>query len=274
MPLKKITPQYEGKIICSVEEYHAAAAIGSSGIRTIINRSPAHYLWDKEHPEESTPAQQFGTAIHQAILEPKRFQALATVEPVFSGAGSRAEREKWHIQNSGKTILKQDQYDAIHGILNALRKNQTAYRLISEGHAEESLFWKDPETGVQCKARPDFVREGRIVVDVKSTLNSSKDSFRKDIGNGYHIQAALYLDACTEVLGGNYTEFIIIAVEKEPPYGITCNPIGPLSLQEGREQYQQGLKILKRCQETGIYPAYPDQLTPIEIASFHFKAES
>jgi hypothetical protein len=275
MGLTEITPQYVGKIVCSAEEYHAAAAIGSSGLRTIINRSPAHYLWDKEHPEESTPAQAFGTAIHQAILEPKRFHAMAVVEPTFSGTGSRAEREKWHIQNAGKTILKQEQYDAIQGILNAIRKNETAYRLVSEGHPEESLFWRDTETGLFCKSRPDFVREGHVVVDVKTCVDASYATFQKSIASyGYHIQASFYLEACSKVLDGNYDTFILLAIEKEPPFEIGIYQLNEATIREGRAQYQLALKLLKTCMDTGKYHGYNNgAIMPMELPSWAYQME-
>lgn len=261
--------EYTGKVICSLAEYHAAAAVGSSGLRTLINQSPAHFLYERENPSHSTPSQNFGTAIHQAILEPKRFKEMAVVEPVFSGTGSRNAREEWNLQNHGKTILKQEHYDAIQGILNAISKHPRASKLVAAGHAEESLFWKDAETGVQCKARPDFVREGHIVVDVKSTIDASLHSFQKDFASyGYHIQAALYLDACSEVLKGNYDTFIIIAIEKEAPHALNCFQIDQYSLQEGRELYQSALKVLKKCQETGSYPGYPPELVPLALPSW------
>lgn len=267
-------PDFTGRLICSMEDYHAAPHVGSSGLRTLIDQSPAHYLYNRENPSAPTPSQSFGTAIHQAILEPKVFMDNAIVPPEFSGTGSRSEKDKWYIANHGKTILKQDQFDAIHGILNSILKHKQASKLISSGYAEESLFWKDAESGVMCKARPDFVREGHIVVDVKSTLDASYHSFQKDVANyGYHIQAALYLDACSAILGGNYDTFIILAVEKEAPYCVNCFQLNEHAIQEGREQYYYALKTLKKCQESGVYPGYPEVLIPVDLPTWAIKGE-
>ena len=49
MSLTEITPKFQGKIVCSMAEYHASQAVGSSSLRTIINKSPAHYLYNKQN---------------------------------------------------------------------------------------------------------------------------------------------------------------------------------------------------------------------------------
>lgn len=275
------------KIKCSMAEYLAYPAVGSSLLRILINRSPAHYLHALENPSEPTPAQLFGSAIHQAALEPKDFKKHMVVKPIFEGRTKKGElttnanceevREKselWHLENHGKTILSQDNFDAIQGILNSLSKHKQASKLIASGHAEESLFWTDPETGVQCKSRPDFIREGHIIVDIKSTEDASYRSFQKDLANyGYHVQAAMQLDAATAVFSQVFDTHIIIAVEKEAPFAVNCFQLDENMIREGQELYYAALKTLKQCQESGIYPAYGDQLTPIALPSWAIKGE-
>ncbi len=93
------------KVKMTMEEYHAHTAVGSSGLRTLIDQSPAHYLWNKTHPSEPTPAQRRGTIIHTAILEPKIFLANSIVCPEFSGKGMREAKDNWLTENHGKIIL-------------------------------------------------------------------------------------------------------------------------------------------------------------------------
>jgi hypothetical protein len=269
-----IKPEYVGKIICSMQEYHAAEAVGSSALRQITNQTPAHYLYDKNNPSQPTPSQRLGTLIHEAILEPYRFAEMSVIMPDFSGTGSRAAKEDWLLNNHGKIILNQETKDQIDGIIKSLIAHPSARQLMSDGHAEESLFWRDAETGMQCKARPDFVREGRIVVDVKSTLDASYRSFQKDIANyGYDQQAAHYLDGCSEVLGGNYDTFLIVAVEKTPPYAVAVYQFDETMVNEGRAKNQAALKTLAECKKTGIYPAYPTGITPIALPSWAVSRE-
>lgn len=276
-----------GTFKCTLAEYLSYPAVGSSALRTLINRSPAHYLYDLEHPKESTPSQLFGTAVHQAILEPKYFKEKMIVKPIFEGFTKKGElttnenctevrekTEQWFMQNFDKTILTQEQFETVQGILKSISGHKQAAKLVSSGHAEESLFWTDTETGLQCKARPDFIREGHILVDVKTTLDASYRCFQGDIAKyGYHIQAAMYLDAATAVFNKRFDTFIIIAVEKEAPYAVQCFQLDENIIREGQELYYGALKTLKKCQETGIWPAYGDQLTPIALPSWAVKGE-
>ncbi len=255
-----------GKIKCSMQDYHAYPAAGSSDLRTIINQSPAHYWWDKNNSSPSTPAQAFGTLVHQAILEPYDFHKKMIIEPTFSGKGSQAAREEWHLANHGKVVMKQEQHDAISGMIKSVLAHPKAAQLISDGSAEESFFWKDPETGVECKSRPDFLRDGHIIVDVKTTLDAGFTSFKKDVSNyGYYIQAAHYLEGASIVLDKQFDAFVIIAVEKSPPYAVQCFQIDEEAIRVGQNLIQSALKTLKKCQASGIYPAYGEHIQPIDL---------
>lgn len=260
------------KVVCTPEEYHQHYAVGSSGLRTIIDFSPAHYLYERENPSPSTPAQVFGTAVHQAILEPNKFQESIAIEPEFSGKGSVALRAQWHLENHGRTIMKTEQADQVRGILKALRNHSRAWKYVATGRAEESLFWEDPDTHVVCKARPDFMHDGHVLVDVKTTTNASYWPFQKTIAEyGYHIQAALYLDGATQVFGREFDEFVIVAVEKDAPHGINCFLITEEMLTEGRALYKDALRTLAGCIKSGKFPSYPEALLPAALPSWAYK---
>lgn len=277
-----MTPPTTGKFKCSLQEYHSYPAVGRTALMVLIDHTPAHYLHALENPSPETPAKILGAAIHQACLEPKLFKEKMIVKPVFEGYTLKGElttnenckevKEKsaqWHMENHGKTILTLEQFTNIGGMLRAISSHSRAAKLISDGHAEESLFWTDPESGIQCKSRPDFVREGHIVVELKSTDNASYRSFQKDIANfGYHIQAAMQLDACDAVFGGNHDTHIIIAVEKEAPYAVNCFQLDDMMISEGRQLYIAALKTIQECTKSGKWPAFGDQLTPISLPSW------
>jgi hypothetical protein len=271
----------------TMADYLNNPAIGSSALRTLIAKTPAHYKYELENPSEPTAAQLFGTAIHQAILEPKFFAEQLRVEPVFEGktksgeittnkncAEVREKLERWHIENANKTILTQEQLDQVRGILDAISNHKQAVKLIADGEAEQSLFWKDPETGIDCKARPDFIREGHIIVDVKTTIDASPSYFQSDVAKyGYHIQAAMYLDAATAVFDKVHDTFIIVAVEKDAPYAVNCFQLKPDTIQYGRQLYYGALKLLKECKRTNVWPAYGNEIVPLELPGWAVRVE-
>lgn len=269
--------QTTGKFKCTIEEYNSYPAARNSELQVLIDESPAHYFERVKNPPKTTEAKSFGSAFHQAILEPKLFREKLVVVPIFEGktkdgrpttsANSKEVQELsaiWHMENQGKTKITQGQFDRIQAMLNSVSAHTRAAQLMSEGHSEESLFWTDEETGVQCKARPDFIREGHILVDVKTTESCSEESFYFDARKmGYNFQAAMYLDAATAVFGHTFDTFIIIAVEKKPPYAVRTFQLTDAFIRQGQDQFYMTLAKLKPCLESGIYPAYGNDLTPL-----------
>ncbi len=261
------------KLVLTADEYHATPAIGSTSIKRVL-RSPAHYLYEKENPQEPTPAMNFGTACHTAILEPNTFTDRVAVMPKFEGTGMRAKQEQWRLENHGKTVIKAEELADIYGMLKSISKHQTARGLLTGGASEESFFSVDPDTGLMIKARPDFLRNGNTVVDVKTTINAEPSAFVKGIANfQYHISAALYLDVVSAVIGQQFTEFVIIAVEKDAPYGVSVHLLDEAAIDEGRKLYKKALKILAECQKTNNYPAYPDQILSATLPPWAYQAE-
>ena len=275
------------KLKCTLEEYLKHPAVSSSGLRTIIDKSPAHYYYDLTHPKEATPAMAFGSAMHQALLEPKLFKSNVVVPPIFEGRTKKGElttsmnctevkdkSDAWHLENHGKMIVSSDYFETIQGMLNSISKHEKASQMIGEGRAEESLFWTDAETGIECKARPDFLHDGHIIVDLKTCEDASYSGFQKSLVKyNYAVQAAMYLEAACAVFERNFDKFEIIAIEKEPPYEIHCFHLDDAIIREGQELYYSALKTLKKCRDTDIYPGYGHQLTPISLPSWAYKME-
>src|SRR6266404_704618 len=53
----------------SNEDYHADEALGHSGAVTIMDQSPAHFLYQRTHPAEQKREFDIGTAVHTLVLE-------------------------------------------------------------------------------------------------------------------------------------------------------------------------------------------------------------
>ncbi len=270
-----VVPQFSvpSKVTLTNDEYHLHPAIGSSSLKPML-KSPAHYKAYIDKPRAPTKAMDLGTAIHQAILEPNRFESEAVVMPKFEGTGSRAAKEEWLLENHGKLILSLADLETIDGILGSIRKNKLVSKLLSSGAAEESYFWQDPDTGLVCKCRPDFLREGHIIVDVKSTVDASFDGFPTQVARmKYHLSAAMYLDGVSAVLGQNFDQFIVLAIEKEPPYALNVHLLDQGTIDAGRLLYKRALKQLKECREKNSYPGYTEKVLTLSLPNWAFPFE-
>ncbi|QXP89647.1 PD-(D/E)XK nuclease-like domain-containing protein [Methylococcus capsulatus] len=242
------------------DKYHQHQAVGHSGLVRIM-RSPAHYRAWLDHPPEPTPQMLFGTAFHAALLEPEKFGAEYAIAPKFDRRTKegKAQAETWEAENAGKTPLTVEQMSAIEKMVVSVRAHAGAESLLAEGVAEMSAFWIDPETGVECKCRPDWMQvDGGVqhIVDVKTTCDASAEGFARAIATlGYDVQAALYVDGI-EVITGCKATFLFIAVEKDPPYAAAVYKAADEVIEVGRTKYRGALQLLKWCRENDRWPAY------------------
>lgn len=240
-------------------EYHAAERMNNSGIKQIL-KSPAHYQIYLRQKSEPTKAMIIGSAVHAATLEPDVFEKDYAAIPEGLDRRTKAGKETFaELEASGKTILAADDYQNVLDIALAVRSHETAGKLFNHGIAEVSVFSEIDD--VPVKARFDWLRNN-IIVDLKTTDDASPDEFVRSIAKyGYDVQAAWYLDVA-KADGIEISNFIFVAVEKNPPYAVGLYELDAESIEIGRTKYQKGLSIYRHCVKTGEWPSYsPDIIT-------------
>lgn len=258
----------------SSTDYHKSPAIGSTSLKYLL-RSPAHYIEKMRAPDEATPAMKFGTDSHSAILEPSKFRADYIITPDVDRRTKegKASWEQFQVIAQNKTVITHDQHDKMQGMIKAIETHPYASKLIKSGHSEQSYFWTDEKTGVDCKCRPDFLREGHIVVDIKTTYDASPETFAKTVANfGYHISAAHYLDGVSAVTGKTYDTFVFVAIETAAPFAIGVYILDESSLEKGRELQRRALGVFAECKRTGIYPGYDEHIQAIALPAWAWGA--
>lgn len=233
-----------------------------------VNRSPAHYrAWLDGHGE-TTPALQFGTAFHCALLEPKRFSATYATEPDFGDcrkADNKTARNEWRLANAGRTLLAQDDEETIRSMVSSVRSHKLAGKMIADGIPESTISWIDSTTGLPCKCRPDYyVKARRMAVDAKSAEDASPEGFKKAVGKyGYHVQNALYSDGFRAV-GERVDHFVFVAVEKKPPFAVGIYTLGADAIARGYSAARRGVERLAECVQKDEWPAYSSSIETID----------
>ena len=259
-------------LACSNEEYHAIKdAVGSSGLRTLIMQTPAHFKYNLDNPEPPSAEMRMGTYVHTAILEPHLFSSSLVVD-----VGSRAAKAfKDAVQSHpGKTVMLQNEFEQALNIRDAVLGNLTARNLLSQGINESSYFWTDEQTGVKCKFRPDCIRPGRIGVDLKTCADASFRGFMNSIGRfRYDMQAAFYLEGLSKVTGENHDSFTFIVAEREPPYLVACYVLDEASIERGMQDVRKALTLYAQCLDSDMWPGYPAELQPISVPHWMWGAE-
>lgn len=258
--------------------YHnGLPGLSASDIK-LLYRSPAHWFEYKQHPPEATPSMILGSAVHMAILEPVKFIEKYTaidddwICTKIGGAKPRATNayKEWKAEfiedNPGKIILDLDDFNKAVSIARAVHTHPIAGALLKEpGSAEKPLQWVHHGTGVQLKARPDYLTDSGKIIDVKTCTDARPDAFSRQIFQMlYFIQMGVYWRGVDEVLGLD-ADVVFIAVETETPYAVAVYSLEPEIVKLGAQEADRLIALYKRCYDKNDFPAYPEVMQPISL---------
>lgn len=237
------------------EAYHRDPnSVSVSGLKTIL-RSPAHYLWEREHPKTST-AFDLGSVAHAIILG-KGAQYVA----IDGNRNANAVKEQIaEAKSAGLVVLKSEQLDAAQRMADAVSRHRLASQLLSAGRAEVSAYMVDEPTGCLVRGRFDWVNPD-ATVDLKTALSADPDVFRTAAARyGYHMQNAMYVDL-RDANGETGKPFVFVVVENTPPHPVTVIEFDAPSIARGRELNRRALDIYATCRATDEWPGYTRDTT-------------
>jgi len=286
------------------DTYHTHPSISASHLKALATTTPRHY-WadyvDPDRPERvETDAMRLGTELHMLTLEPGRFaetyhldltppdaprrptaKQLESLGRACPREGTKA-REEWdriaaaaawwsdwdaaHPIPEGSTALPSDRWLQLQGMADALMRDPLIGEILtSPGVAEEALFWHDPDLGIDCRCKPDWLTSDGWVLDLKTTVSANPRRFRWQAWDlGYDVQAWFYLRGIERALGIRPKGFLFAAVEKNRPYVSTPILASEALLERGRGRVELAVAQLLEARRTGVWPGY---LPPGELAT-------
>jgi PDDEXK-like domain of unknown function (DUF3799) len=242
--------------------YHAMRALSASGAWLLAEECAAKFLWRSPWnplyvPEAKTDFD-IGVAAHLAVLEPERQADSIVLIEAGDYRTTKAREARDAARAAGKVPLLLYQFDIVRAIAGSIRAHPIASEAFRGGEAEITLSWSDPETGVPCKARPDYLRaHGRWLVDLKTATSANPRSWRDQAYRlGYHARAAWYLDGAAAVLGQMPEEYWFVIVEKEPPYLISVVSFDDDALTWGRIANRKACERFAISAAANVWPGY------------------
>ena len=225
-----------------------------------MTKSPAHYRWWKDNPQEDTASLLFGRAVHKYVLEKDDFFNEFAVAPLVDRRTKEGKAE-WSLfleQSKGKDVITQEDFEKIQAMYDALYATPFVAKLLS-GEKELSFFTEDDRTGLVVKCRPDCITdfdEVSLLIDYKSCTDASNDGFMKDaIKLMYDMQLAYYKDNVDKNRGREHA-VIFIAQEKTPPYLVNILEANEYFLRSGRDMYRTHLDMYAECLENDDWYGY------------------
>ncbi len=247
----------------SNENYHAGPGISKSQLDDIAD-TPALYLWRKNAPVDTTKTKtlDLGTAFHCRVLEPEEFSNRFTVAPEFNRRTNAGKEEEkaflMECASTGKTVITAEEGRKIELMYQSVMALPLGQWLVeSAGHAESSIYWEDPETGILCRCRPDkIIPEFHWIMDVKTTADIQR--FKTAYYDyRYHVQDAFYSDGYEAQFGVQPTFVFLVASTTIEcgRYPVEIFMMGEEAKLAGQQEYHRNLRTLSDCLNTDEWPA-------------------
>lgn len=227
-----------------LETYHNVVEAISKTNLDYIHQSYLHYLTSKLPLTLTEPVPKClteGAALHSLVLTPDQFATEFKVLPELDRRTKAGKAYYNHELAEGKPLISSEEFSNFEEMAKAIANHPSASLLLKDGTPETSYIWTDSDTGVTCKCRPDYLQR-LVIVDIKTCQDASYDAFQRAIiDHRYHVQGAYFLDGVHAVDGG-IRDFILIAVEKDPPYAVAVYKLDEVFIDAGRAAYKEDLK--------------------------------
>lgn len=248
-------------------------SLSTSGAKLLLE-CPAKFEWARTHPEPHKRAYDLGHVAHRLTLgKGADFKAL-DFKDYKTKAAQLAKAEAYA---AGKTPILRHELDAATEMAAAVLRDPLAGALFNpkRGKPEQSLFWRDPETGVMRRARLDWLPDGSgrrfIVPDLKTANSADPRGLGKVCHNfDYAMQADAYLEAVRALGLAKDPSFVFVFVEKAGPFLVQLGQLDAEAMRVGRERNRRALEKYVECRTSGVWPGYTPtpQVVPISLPSW------
>ena len=240
------------KIKDTNEEYHAHDSISASGLKTIFKKSVFHYI-NREKFTFKT-AMNFGSAVHSALLEPEKKEILTLPDNLnLRTKKDRLFKKELLRDNQDKIVITKEEKIALDQIIQNTLNNKLANNLLFTLDEIENSYYGEYQS-IPCRIRPDGIKKGKYIIDIKTCQDASPKSFRNAIYKyAYHLQCCFY----SEMLGYDPYEFRFIAIENKYPYDVSVYSLSDDLVENGklawRTAFNQWKEYIENKKVSGFY---------------------
>lgn len=177
--------------------YFRLKSIDQSQLKQFL-KNPADWAYHRLNDDHKpTDAMKFGTAFHAYLLGTSDVVSLPEGESFRS-----KDNQKWRDEQleAGNIIVSYNDMQLLKRMKEGIEQTSLMpeypdyIEIIEQGTKEQCIEWKDRQTGLMLKAKPDLIPVGTdYLVDLKTAQKADAESFAKEVINyGYHIQTVFY----------------------------------------------------------------------------------
>lgn len=268
------------------EEYHARPELSASRAKLLVPPStPLNFQHELSQPEKRKRHFDLGKVVHSKVLgtplDVEVVQKVTVKKDVVDAddyTTKSAQQHRDEIIARGAIPLLRHEHDLTDIMAEAVLRNPDA-RTIMEfpSRPEVSAFWQCPETGVECRARIDWLPEpqdGRrlILADVKTTgISAWPSSFVEQAGKLlYDLQAAWYRDGAIALGLDPDPAFLFVVVESKAPHDVAVVQLHASAQWRGEQLMHRTRRIFRDCTESGVWPGVPHGIHTVDLPTYQY----
>lgn len=244
------------------DQYHSdKTAVNFSSLKK-MRASPKSFHQSFFHGKNKvTDRMRFGKLAHTAMLEWDKFKANYVAMPEFGDlrvVKNKEAKKEWLAGQPKEAIIctEKERQDLL-GMIESLLSHPKSHGVFKGAVVEVAGYYRDPETGIRCRFKPDLVNRGMgILGDVKTTAEACEEVFMHTIfkkDNRYDMQMGMYGDGCKN-LGVNTPHRVWFAIETEAPYECYYHEADEVIDTVGYWEYRGQLRKLKECIDNNSFP--------------------
>lgn len=256
----------------SITNLNNLDAISKTGLDKIAI-SPLDYWWHFLNPsrQDYKPDDSviFNRALRCAVFTPSDFSKKYVRQPIINKKTNVGKSEFENLINqvsaNGQELLDFNSYDSIVKMQRALTLHPT-FKLLMNGEVGKPTRFIEPKSGAVVKFQPDFISNGKIIVDLATIENKNSNDFSKNVANfNLHKKAALQMD------GMNLKAYVFVRIEEKEPFKISFHYLDDRSIAYGRELYIENCHTYAKCLSTGVWNGYSEKINEISLPEWAFR---
>ena len=245
-------PGYSKTVLCEPTPYDYWAKRVYTGRKPEEKEKDSYIAGRLFHCMQGEPEE-----LHKRFVKNQGLHSDGSDKPIRKNSKEYAQ---WFEKNPGKTLITPSMWEECERMVTMLGFNKVAQAIYSKpGYSECSFLSRCPATNVLTRCRPDRMDDQVSVVgDLKTTgdLKSSPNSFPWEaLKYHYHVSAAYTQDIIRQTTG-KVPKYLFIVIEKPWPHRSAVWEVTSKGIELGRQYYQNRIKLLELCKQTGYYPTY------------------
>jgi hypothetical protein len=262
----------------TAEQYHSdpvdGISLSRSGIRTILEETPAHFKarhpkltpWP-EYLREGTEEQDLGTVVHRLVLgKGGEFEVF--------GFDDWRKKEAQMLRDAARAaghvpMLRHKMIEAQEIADRAIDALVDRFGDWPIGESEVGMIWQrlsSDDVPVWCRAYIDHLISSQgLLIDIKTTSKSLSDSelAKKIAANGDDLQAAFYRSGFEKLVPEfvGRSKFLFVLVETAPPFAVRFAELPNRWLNMASLRIDRAVDIFAECLDSGVWPAWQSEAT-------------